>query len=198
MLKNPQDRRAKRTAVQIKETMFSLMHTQAIHEIKVSEICKRCQINRATFYDHYRDVFDLVQDMEQDILLALQELMDTVSPEEMEAGDVSRLFFSFLEKHRDSLRLLITSERSREFCTILDAQLMPFFEKKIRQNYEIPEDMEIQLRCAMEFVSSGYYRFWINALANSHTRIHEEAESYARLSDACLELLFRKKVTKPD
>lgn len=194
MLKNPQDRRAKRTAVQIKETMFSLMKAKAIHEIKVSEICKLCQINRATFYDHYRDVFDLVQDMEQDILLELQRLMDTVSPEEMEAGDVSRLFFSFLEEHRDSLQLLITSERSREFCTILDAQLMPFFEKKIRQSYVIPEGMETQLRCAMEFVSSGYYRFWMNALTNSRIRFNEEAENCARLSDACLELLFRKKV----
>ena len=85
MLKNPQDRRARRTAVQIKETMFSFMEKKAIHEITVSEICKACQINRATFYDHYRDVFDLVQDMEQDVLLALQELMDSVSPEEAPA-----------------------------------------------------------------------------------------------------------------
>ena len=194
MLKNPQDRRAMRTAMQIKETMFSFLESKAIHEISVAQICRECQINRATFYDHYRDVFDLVQDMERDILLALQELMDTVSPEEMEAGDVSRLFFYFLEAHRDSLQLLITSERSREFCTTLDAQLMPFFEKKIRQNYEIPENMESQLRCAMEFVSSGYYRFWRNALTKSPERINEEAESCARLSDACLGLLFRKKV----
>ena len=196
MLKNPQDRRAKRTAVQIKEAMFSMMAANAIHEIKVSEICKLCQINRATFYDHYRDVFDLVQDMERDILLALQELMNTVSSEEMEAGDVSRLFFYFLDKHREALHLLITSERSREFCTTLDAQLMPFFEKKIRQNYEIPENMDVQLRCAMEFVSSGYYRFWMNALTTGRMRINEEAETCARLSDACLELLFRKKEKK--
>ena len=46
----------------------------------------------------------------------------------------------------------------------------------------------------MEFVSSGYYRFWINALTNSRTRINEEAVICARLSDACLGLLFRKKV----
>ena len=193
MLKNPQDRRAKRTAVQIKETMFSLMKTKAIHEIKVSEICKLCQINRATFYDHYRDVFDLVQDMERDILLALQALMDTVSPEEMEAGDVSRLFFYFLDEHRDSLQLLITSERSREFCTTLDAQLMPFFEKKIRQSYIIPEGMETQLRCAMEFVSTGYYRFFGHALSGSRKQINEEAEICAQLSNACLGLLFEKK-----
>ena len=130
MVKNPQDRRAKRTAVQIKETMLSLMKSKSIHEIKVSELCKLCQINRATFYDHYRDVFDLVQDMEQDILLALQGLMDTVSPEKMEAEDVGRLFFLFLSEHKESLHLLISSERSREFCTRLDALLMPFFEKR--------------------------------------------------------------------
>lgn len=45
----------------------------------------------------------------------------------------------------------------------------------------------------MEFVSSGYYRFWMNALTNSRMRINEEAENCVRFSDACLELLFRKK-----
>lgn len=194
MLKNPQDRRAKRTAVQIKETMFSLMKTRSIHEIKVSEICKLCQLNRATFYDHYRDVFDLVQDMEQDILMALQELMDTVSPEETEPEQVSHLFFAFLADHRENLNLLVTSERSREFCARIDSQLMPFFEKKIRQSYVIPENMENQLRCAMEFVSTGYYRFFLNALHSSRMQIHAEAEICARLSESCLELLFRKKV----
>jgi len=193
MLKNPQDRRAKRTAMQIKETMYAFMQKKAIHEITVSEICKVCQINRATFYDHYRDVFDLVQNMEQDQLQALQELMDAVSPEEAEATDVSRLFFSFLADHRENLNLLITSERSREFCTRLDAQLMPFFEKKVRQSYVIPKGMEMQLRCAMEFVSTGYYRFFGNALTGSRMRINEEAEICARLSDACLGLLFEKK-----
>ncbi len=193
MLKNPQDRRAKRTAMQIKETMYAFMQKKAIHEITVSEICKVCQINRATFYDHYRDVFDLVQNMEQDQLQALQELMDAVSPEEAEATDVSRLFFSFLADHRENLNLLITSERSREFCTRLDAQLMPFFEKKVRQSYVIPKGMEMQLRCAMEFVSTGYYRFFGNALTGSRMRINEEAEICARLSDACLGSLFEKK-----
>ena len=194
MLKNPQDRRAQRTAKQIKEVMFSFMKETSIHAIKVSEICNACQINRATFYDHYRDVFDLVQDMEQDMLLALQDLMDAVSPEDAEATDVSRLFFSFLVDHREKLNLLITSERSREFCARLDAQLMPFFEKKIRQNYEIPEGMEMQLRCTMEFISTGYYRFFGNALTGSRMRINEEAEICARLSDACLGLLFMKKL----
>ena len=67
-------------------------------------------------------------------------------------------------------------------------------EKKIRQSYRIPEGMETQLRCAMEFVSTGYYRFFLNALTGTRTRINEGAEICARLSDACLGLLFEKKI----
>ena len=192
MVKNPQDRRAQRTDMQIKGVMFSFMKEKSIHAIKVSDICKACQINRATFYDHYRDVFDLVQDMEQDMILALQELMELVSPEETEAETVSRLFFSFLSQHRETLQLLMSSERSREFCTRLDALLMPFFEKKIRQNYRIPSDMELELKTAMEFVATGYYRFFLNAITAPVSRISKEAELCARLADACLGSFFPK------
>lgn len=192
MLKNPNDRRAKRTATQIKETMFSFMEDKAIHEINVSDICKTCQINRATFYDHYRDVFDLVQDMENDALLAMQELMETVSPEGTAPEEVSRLFFGFLADNKRKMHLLLTSERSREFCVRLDNTLMPFFEKKIRQSYEIPEGKEQELLSAMEFVSSGYYRFFMIALTESRRNIEREAALCAKLSDACLGSLFAK------
>lgn len=190
MLKNPNDRRAQRTAAQIKETMFSFMENREIHQISVSDICKTCQINRATFYDHYRDVFDLVQDMENDTLLAMQELMETVSPEGTAAENVSRLFFDFLADNKRKMHLLLTSERSREFCVSLDNALMPFFEKKIRQSYEIPAGMEHELRSAMEFISSGYYRFFMIALTESRRDIEREAALCAKLSDACLGTLF--------
>lgn len=195
MLKNPQDRRARRTASQIKETMFSFMGNTAIHQISVSDICKTCQINRATFYDHYRDVFDLVQDMEQDMLLAIQELMETVSSEETASEEVSRLFFGFLEDNKRKMYLLLTSERSREFCIRLDATIMPFFEKKIRQSYEIPKGREQELHSVMEFVANGYYRFFMLSLTEPWRNISAEAALCARLSDACLGALFSRKRT---
>lgn len=192
MLKNPQDRRARRTARLIKETMFSFLESKAMHEISVSEICKTCQINRATFYDHYRDVFDLVQDMEKDMLLALQELMEAVSPEETEAEHVSRLFFAFLAEHKQKIRLLLNNERSREFCARLDELIMPFFEKKVRQNYRIPDGMGLELQRVMQFAAAGYYRFFMRALAESGINVYGEAEMCAKLSDACLSACFER------
>ena len=195
MLKNPRDRRAIRTASQIKDTMFSFMENTPIHQVSVSDICKTCQINRATFYDHYRDVFDLVQDMENDMLLAIQEMMATASPEGMAAGDVSRLFFGFLAEHQRNMQLLLTSERSREFCIRLDSILMPFFEKKIRQGYVIPEGMDQELHSAMAFAATGYYRFFMLALTQPQRNITAEAALCAQFSDACLGTLFTRRMT---
>ncbi len=196
MLKNPQDRRARRTALQIKETMLAFMEHRAIHEITVSEICKACQINRATFYDHYRDVFDLVQDLESDMLLELEKLMESVSPDNTPDDMVSRLFFDFLAQHRRNMTILLSSEQSQTFIKRLDEKIMPFFERKIRQNYEIPNGMEKELHSAMEFVATGYYRFFMKALNAPPRQAIAEAELCAKLSDACLRTIFCRKNTR--
>ena len=193
MLKNPKDRRAVRTASQIKEVMLDFMEKKAIHEISVSELCKVCQINRATFYDHYRDVFDLVQDMESDILMQLQELMELVKPEQTPAEEVSNLFFGFLEEHRHQMKLLLSGERSWEFSQRLDAMIMPFFEQKVRQNYHIPDGKEHELQGTLQFVATGYYRFFMQTLVSESKHSTADASLCAQLSDACLSSMFQIK-----
>lgn len=193
MLKNPQDRRAMRTAIQIKEIMFSFLESKAIHEISVAQICRECQINRATFYDHYRDVFDLVQDMESDILRQLRELMETVTPEETPSDVVSQLFFAFLGQRRQQMKVLLNGERSREFSRRLDEQIMPFFERKARQNYVIPQEKEQAFQYALRFAATGYYRFFMQVIDSGQEDTEEEARLCAMLSDASLSSLFERK-----
>ena len=138
-------------------------------------------------------MFDLVQDMELDLLLALQALMEQVTPEDTEAEQVSRLFFDFLAEHRKKMRLLLNNERSRAFCLRLDSLIMPFFEKKVRQGYAVPPEKEQALRRIMEFVAAGYYRFFMLALEDEGIDIRAEAALCAKLSDACLGEAFGKK-----
>ena len=66
-------------------------------------------------------------------------------------------------------------------------------QKKIRQNYEIPTGMETELKTAMEFVSGGYYRFFLNAITSPARSVSKKADLCAGLGDACLGLLFTKR-----
>lgn len=188
MLKNPRDRRAVRTAAQIKEAMLRFMEKKAIHEISVSELCKVCQINRATFYDHYRDIFDLVQDMESDVLAKLQELMDEVTTAEVPGEKVSRMFFDFYDDNRRVMYPLLNGERSSDFSQRLDEKIKPFFEHKIRQNYVIPAGKEQELQCALQFITSAYYSFYSKALCGTLNKT--DAKLLTQMSDACLNVVF--------
>ena len=43
----------------LKEALLSLLSEMKISDIKVVTLCRRAEINRATFYSHYNNVYEL-------------------------------------------------------------------------------------------------------------------------------------------
>ena len=62
------DRRTRYTKQVIKETFLALLKEKDITKISVMELCKECDINRATFYRYYVDIFDLFQKLEEEFI----------------------------------------------------------------------------------------------------------------------------------
>jgi AcrR family transcriptional regulator len=65
---NPGDRRVRRTKDQIKQALIKLLLTKDLKDITVSELTGRADINRGTFYLHYRDVMDLFRQVEGEMV----------------------------------------------------------------------------------------------------------------------------------
>ncbi len=78
---NPRDRRVRKTEEQLIRGLTKLMKTKSIREITVRELADEVDINRSTFYLHYKDVFDMVEKIENrlasDIINTLEELNKT-------------------------------------------------------------------------------------------------------------------------
>lgn len=66
------DARLRYTRMVIKNSFVELLKKKPINKITVKEICEMAEINRATFYKHYLDVYDLMDKLEQDFLTELQ------------------------------------------------------------------------------------------------------------------------------
>ena len=66
------DRRIKYTKTVIKDTIIKLLQEKDIKKITVSEICKIADINRATFYRYYLDVYDLLDKIKDDLIEELR------------------------------------------------------------------------------------------------------------------------------
>lgn len=62
------DRRTKYTRNIIKESLLKLLKKKTFEKITVTEVCKMCEINRGTFYIHYCDLYDVLDDLLDEML----------------------------------------------------------------------------------------------------------------------------------
>lgn len=101
------NQRAVQTENRIKGVFLDLLKEEDISRISVSEICKRAEIHRTTFYVHYKDVADLMEHM-------VAEMYQQVIGLFVEEGkglrpDGFQQLFGLIKKHRDF------------FCAYMDA-----------------------------------------------------------------------------
>ncbi|MFT4145567.1 MAG: TetR-like C-terminal domain-containing protein [Mobilitalea sp.] len=62
------DGRVRYTKMVIRNSFVSLLKQKPISKITIKEICEGADINRATFYAHYTDQYDLLKQIENEIL----------------------------------------------------------------------------------------------------------------------------------
>ncbi|GAB4071929.1 TetR-like C-terminal domain-containing protein [Barrientosiimonas marina] len=70
------DRRKKYTRMVLKDSLISLLKTSSISVITVKEICEQADINRSTFYTHYRDQHHLLEQIEEEIIADLNAYLN--------------------------------------------------------------------------------------------------------------------------
>lgn len=70
------DRRIRKTRRLLRECLTSLLKEKKIQEISVREIADLADINRGTFYLHYKDVFDLMDQIENELLGELENMLN--------------------------------------------------------------------------------------------------------------------------
>lgn len=69
------DARVRYTKMRIREAFFQCLKEKPVSKITVREICDLAEINRATFYTHYADLFDLLEKLEGEAIDRLRQLI---------------------------------------------------------------------------------------------------------------------------
>ncbi len=72
---SPLDRRIARTRLAIREALVSLIETKGFDALSVRDITETANINRSTFYLHFQDKFDLLEQTEQEIIQDIQAII---------------------------------------------------------------------------------------------------------------------------
>ena len=68
MKNNLSDRRIRKTKDLLRKTLTELLMEKDLKNITISELTERADINRGTFYLHYKDIYDLYEQIEKELL----------------------------------------------------------------------------------------------------------------------------------
>lgn len=61
------DRRVKYTKMVLRNALIELLSEKPISKITVKAICEKADVNRSTFYTHYTDQYDLLQNLKDEL-----------------------------------------------------------------------------------------------------------------------------------
>lgn len=74
-----EDRRVKRTKKAMRDCLFRLLEEKSAGEITVKELTEAADVNRSTFYFYYRDINDMIIQIQNEIYAVFER--DVISPE---------------------------------------------------------------------------------------------------------------------
>lgn len=118
------DRRTQRTKKLLRQALIELAQQgQGLGNITVSDLTAQAEINRGTFYLHYHDVYDLIEQLQSEMLQGLEaiasqmnipELLRCAQQREPYPGLVS--VFEFWNRHADFCGLMFGPKGDPSFA----------------------------------------------------------------------------------
>lgn len=79
------DRRQARTKQLLRQALLSLIEEKSIEGITVTDIATRADLNRGTFYLHYRDVADMLDQLKEEAFEQVRSNIQQLDPRELMA-----------------------------------------------------------------------------------------------------------------
>nr|WP_308626107.1 TetR/AcrR family transcriptional regulator C-terminal domain-containing protein [uncultured Eisenbergiella sp.] len=70
------DRRVRKTKTRLLNCLTELMKEKEVKDISVKELSDLADINRGTFYLHYRDVYDMLNKVEDELFSEFNKILD--------------------------------------------------------------------------------------------------------------------------
>lgn len=146
------DARIKYTKLVIRNAFLDLLDGLSIEKITVAEICRKAEINRATFYRYYDNQYDLLSSLEN-------EMFDEIKKSAFQyMGDIDKLteiiFYKFSEQ-KEMWTLLLSDHADLGFLS----KIYSFFDGLFSKD-DSTKESELRYRFLL-YGYSGIFDYWV-------------------------------------
>lgn len=150
------------TKEKIKTAFIDLVHEKGFEAMTVSDIARKCDINRGTFYLHYVDKYDLMNKLEEEVMFDLEAIILKDSGQK-EAEDSLELIpydeileaLVYVKGEFDFVKAIASPGGDPNFMQTLKSIIGQLIDIKVKQsdrvkfdkieNLDVPEDYAIEI-----------------------------------------------------
>ena len=173
------DLRVKKTKSAIINSFLELRSKKPLERITVKELSDLAQINKATFYLHYKDIYDLSESLEEELL---DNVLDRISHPNAVLSEpkifIRELIDGFVA-NQTLIDIIFSNDRRGILVDRLESKVREFLFENYPQCKDVPE---INLLLSYT-IKGGFYAFTDNIQYDTDTRseiISEMADVLAK------------------
>ena len=117
------DRRVRRTKRRLRQALAQLLLEKDLSSITVRELTELADVNRGTFYTHYKDLYDMLEQMENEMFQELEDMLDSYAPDilRQDFSPILREVFTFVGKNQNLCRVFLARQAVDRFSQRLNS-----------------------------------------------------------------------------
>ncbi|MBO5160443.1 MAG: TetR/AcrR family transcriptional regulator [Lachnospiraceae bacterium] len=172
-----------KTEIEIRNQTLIFLREQPLHSIKVTQITTALNIHRTTFYKYYTSVYDVVEQIENDIL-------DNVQPALRLGKDVHIKTLGTLISNREAISILL-GKYGEEYYQVKSLKVLRERFKFLTGSLKIDSSKQYELMLLVgSFVNHGKLHL-MKTLSDQgyHFSNKKLSELITKLEDACIKVL---------
>lgn len=106
---------SKNSRTVFKKSLIELLDEKYISEISVTELCNKANMNRSTFYSHYENVIDVLDEIQNDIY---EELENYLNDSQSLNGTLNECL-SYVKQNSNVFKVLLSQKGNERFKNII-------------------------------------------------------------------------------
>lgn len=149
------NQRIEKTKRSIYDAFIALRSQKPLEKLTIKELCETANINKSTFYVYYRDVYDLSDKIEDEIVSEVIRSLDTTGKILENSAELSKSLFYAYTAQTSLISVIFSGMRAQQLPKKIEAALR----EAIFSVYpEYKDDIDFNVRLTYS-IYGGFYTY---------------------------------------